>query len=140
MNKMNYINFFNDNGLNLLSTIFANCSNSENILTKIKQDTGLEIKDDMSDDDIQKLKNYESENYQYLTDFLLNNLNTKTNAHRMKLDWFILGFAFLYLPAITFIPLSEMGYRVADTILGVVIGVLIGSVLSYWYDGVSHKN
>lgn len=139
MSYLNYQKFFNANGLTLLGSIFEHCDNTDKILTFISRETDIAIKEDLTDDEIASLKEFELKNYEYLTQFLINNLNTKTNTHRMRLDWFILGFAFLYLPAITFIPLSETGYRVADTILGVVIGVLIGSVLGFWYDGVAHK-
>ena len=136
---MDYVKFFNDNDLHLLSSIFSKCDNTDRILKLVKTGLGITISEGLSTDEILKLKEFEKENYDFLIRFLISNVNTDENNHRKKLDWFILGFAFLYLPAITFIPLSETGYRVADTVLGVVIGMLIGSVMGYWYDGVAKR-
>lgn len=42
-------------------------------------------------------------------------------------------FAMIYFAAVTFYPLSSAGQRVADTILGVLISSVLGSVMAYFY-------
>ena len=124
---------FKNNHLNLLDAVY---SQDNEILQKLGDNLKIDL-NNLTEDDINKLRAFETEHQKSLINKIRSNeLHEK---HRMKLDWFILGFAFVYLPSITFIPLTETGYRVADTILGVVVGVLIGSVLGYWYDGVAHK-
>lgn len=124
---------FKEHHLNLLDAVYRQ---DHEIIVKLSENLKIDF-NNLTEDDINKLREFETKNQQYLINKI--RLNDVHEKHRMRLDWFILGFAFIYLPSITFIPLTETGYRVADTILGVVVGVLIGSVLGYWYDGVAHK-
>lgn len=42
-------------------------------------------------------------------------------------------FAMLYFAAVTFIPVPEEGQRVSDTILGVLIATVLGSMMGYFF-------
>lgn len=43
----------------------------------------------------------------------------------------ILSFAYIFM--ITFIDIPEKNQRFADTILGVIIGLIIGSIYTFWF-------
>lgn len=52
------------------------------------------------------------------------------------LYWFTLvstGLGFLYIFAITFVKIPEHSQRFADTILGVVIALVFGSIYNFWF-------
>lgn len=52
------------------------------------------------------------------------------------LPWFSIGSVFIgfaYVFGITFFPIPESSQRFADTILGVVIVMIIGSIYQFWY-------
>jgi hypothetical protein len=42
-------------------------------------------------------------------------------------------FAMSYFVAVTFIPMSQTGQRIADTILGVLITTVLGAMVAYFY-------
>lgn len=42
-------------------------------------------------------------------------------------------FAMAYFVAVTFIPMSQTGTRIADTILGVLITTVLGAMVAYFY-------
>lgn len=56
--------------------------------------------------------------------------------------WFAAGIVFLtfvYIFSVTFIPLPEGHEKFADTILGFILGTLVGTVITFFY-GSSHSS
>ena len=58
-------------------------------------------------------------------------LFSKRFVYYLAAGWSI--FAMAYFVAVTFIPISPAGQRVADTILGVLISSVLGVIMAYFY-------
>lgn len=52
-------------------------------------------------------------------------------TEKLAVLWSI--FTMIYFTAVTFLPLSPGGQRIADTILGVLIASITGVIINYYY-------
>lgn len=56
---------------------------------------------------------------------------SKRFVYHLAAAWSL--FAMLYFSAVTFMPLTAPGQRIADTILGVLISSVLGTILAFFY-------
>ena len=129
-------------GLELLAvTLTCAGKHRSEIIADIKSRCNIDVTDRLSESDLEALTQYQDKNTRRLIDAVTDsnpeiNLNER---YRRILGWFIIGFGFVYLGAITFLPIPEANQRFADTAAGVVIGSMIPSVIGFWFDGVANK-
>ncbi len=50
-----------------------------------------------------------------------------------RFAWFVSTFSFVYFLAITFVTIPEGSQRFADTILGFLLGTVMGAIISFFY-------
>lgn len=65
-------------------------------------------------------------------------LFSKRFVYYLAAAWSI--FAMLYFLAVTFIPLSPTGQRIADTILGVLISTVLGGIFMFFYGSTKNSH
>lgn len=63
----------------------------------------------------------------------------KNMSAGMKVAVLIMMVTFLYLFAVTFIPMSEQGSEQAKTIVPFLLGSVIGTLIGFYY-GKKHEN
>lgn len=113
----------------------------------IKDKTGIDLNlNDISKDDIEKLKAFQQQN-EDLIDMMLKD---KQNAREMQIQalkqngWFAKNFihlfamfwsiiASVYIFAIIFMDYPIKNQRIADTITGILIGTIIVSIVSFYF-------
>jgi hypothetical protein len=86
-----------------------------------------------SDADLQKAHLLDVQNARNMQIAALgqDDLFSKRFVYYLAAAWSL--FAMLYFSAVTFWPPTSAGQRIADTILGVLISSVLGSILAYFY-------
>jgi hypothetical protein len=131
----------------------------------VKQETGVELKENMTPEELCKLKQFETDNEADLLKMKVadrassdDNAESKENesadrlsAREMQLTLmqktenrlaqnFIYYFAMwwgivvaVYIFAVTFFPIGKENLRLADTILGFMLGTLVATIIQFFY-------
>jgi len=144
MNKINYIDKLKECDLDILSIVltYADLHKRNKILADIKTQINVDFEQELNSEDIEKLKVFQNAHKNQLIQIISEFKDyddSPTAKHHRLLDFIILGVGFVYIFFILIYPINENAIRFADTVLGVVIGTMITSVVSYWYDGTASK-
>ena len=136
------------------------------IVEMIKNKLGFDIStpeniNELSSDDIDALRKFETENASNLVDFirladmvgyeaqhqhkinsLMDSLNDKNSLQSTFSYWFgaiVVLLSFIYIFCITWIEVPTANVRFSDTILGVLIGSIISVVMNYFFGSSINK-
>ena len=136
------------------------------IVEMIKNKLGFDIStpesiNELSSDDIDTLRKFETENASNLVDFirladmvgyeaqhqhkinsLMDSLNDKSSLQNTFSYWFgaiVVLLSFIYIFCITWIEVPTANVRFSDTILGVLIGSIISVVMNYFFGSSINK-
>ena len=136
------------------------------IVEMIKNKLGYDIStpeniNELSSDDIDTLRKFETENASNLVDFirladmvgyeaqhqhkinsLMDSLNDKNSLQSTFSYWFgaiVVLLSFIYIFCITWIEVPTANVRFSDTILGVLIGSIISVVMNYFFGSSINK-
>ena len=136
------------------------------IIEMIKNKLGFDIStpesiNELSSDDIDALRKFETENASNLVDFirladmvgyeaqhqhkinsLMDSLNDKNSLQSTFSYWFgaiVVLLSFIYIFCITWIEVPMANVRFSDTILGVLIGSIISVVMNYFFGSSINK-
>ncbi len=136
------------------------------IIEMIKNKLGFDIStpesiNELSSDDIDALRKFETENASNLVDFirladmvgyeaqhqhkinsLMDSLNDKNSLQSTFSYWFgaiVVLLSFIYIFCITWIEVPTANVRFSDTILGVLIGSIISVVMNYFFGSSINK-
>ena len=136
------------------------------IVEMIKNKLGFDIStpesiNELSSDDIDTLRKFETENASNLVDFirladmvgyeaqhqhkinsLMDSLNDKNSLQSTFSYWFgaiVVLLSFIYIFCITWIEVPTANVRFSDTILGVLIGSIISVVMNYFFGSSINK-
>lgn len=136
------------------------------VVEMIKNKTTFDIStvesiNNLSAEDIDKLRKFETENAGILVDMirladtlgyeaaeqhkinsLMDSLNDKNGLQNTFKYWFsaaVIFISFIYIFCITWIPIPESSLRAADVVLGVVISSVISVIMNYFYGSSLNK-
>ncbi len=137
-------------GMDLVSNFID--SGKDKAVKVIKDKTGIDLsnKENLSQAEIQKLKEFQDKN----KDFLLKQIELanedRANARDMQKEalkqnsWFAKNFIYLfasiwsifsmtYIALITFYTIPQTSQRFADTILGFLLGTIVSAIIQFFF-------
>jgi len=109
----------------------------EDVLAALKANTELAVQFQQkvleADTDLQKayLQDVQSARAMQIAALGQDDLFSKRFVYYLAAAWSL--FAMAYFSCVTFWPPSAAGQRIADTILGVLISTVLGTILAYFY-------
>ena len=137
-------------GMNLISSFVD--KGKDKAVDLIKEKTGIDLNNtkELNQDQINKLKQFETENKKLILDKMELLLKDRQNAREMQIQalqqdsWFAKNFTNLfaafwsvlsgfYIVFVTFYAIPPANQRFADTILGFLMGTIIASIIGYYY-------
>jgi len=137
-------------GLNLINKFID--KGKDKAIEVIKEKTGIDLsqKEKLSKTEIEKLKEFELKNKEFLLkEIELMNKDRADARHMQEIalkqdSWFAKNFIYLfasiwsifamvYIAFITFYPIPQQSQRFADTILGFLLGTIVAAIIQFFF-------